>query len=390
MGNAGQPHSLHNNEFSSPPIVVGAGITGLLTCLELLEKGQRPALLIDAERFGAGDTSHAHCVIHGGYSYMRRPRVVAELSRAFKVWQQLISDFELPHETGVAYYFIRESDKDTFERRLKKLPPNTLLTPEEYSVGSSSRTYISPDTIAGGAVRTNEIVVNPSAVINILADYVDKQTVSHGRFYWSQSHGVQDLRPSASLVFNRRSSSCDLPRVPTSVLVLEGNLPELHGVFQNVGLPDDPRSFYGVNITSHPNGDAVTWIITSNWIIEGASDSLVSWLGQAFPNIAFDSVIRRSFECEYTNIARMDVGVKSDQYPQLCNRFVKIAGKVLRGYSPRFTLAPLVAQRACELLGLLPAQQLCSLGTLRQRIEKLSLQPLRPAENKWSEPLGLK
>ena len=106
-----------NHDFDC--IVVGGGITGLLTALRLTLRGLR-VIVVEKDRLGSGATIRNHGIIHSGALYaVSQPQLSSQCREALPAYRGMFPDARI--WTTSSWYFADGERLGLFERRWREL-----------------------------------------------------------------------------------------------------------------------------------------------------------------------------------------------------------------------------------------------------------------------------
>ncbi len=401
-----------------PSTVVGGGITGLFARFELCNKfGYNYVPLAEPEMIGCGDTRHAQCILHRGYSYTHANNVtiIRELDDAYRWWVGFLKMHDVPHAVGISHYFGRVGFRKQWYRSWKLCVDdnneNILEEPKDVDVDPAPWADLvrtgPGEFLEGGGFHVEEILVRPSHILKVLnksfggVDYIVKAETSDIQ----QSHNALGVRARSrvSAVGRRHyeeKSESEVPAKRLWNLVVAGELPQINAVFHGLRLQpiDDscgPKlTSTEVTVLSHQEGDRMIWLIQSHAFeaayraepsihrlrIQGVN-AVKQALCFAIKSVSFKDCKWGAYSAKLPSLESRTGALK--------DRNVHNVGRDYYGYSERLTLAPLVGQEIASRVWNASSQKtgFCQDSKGACSLKSRTSSQVKFAEDQWKEHL---
>ena len=352
-------------------LIVGGGIAGLWLLDEARRAGYR-ALLVESRALGSGQTIASQGILHGGFKHALGGRVspfVDALKDMPPVWRDCLSGKREPdlREVRLRAAFCLCWRTGSFVSTLGQLGARLALKVDLHRLAESER----PLPLAGcpgDVYRLDEHVIDPSSLINVLAERNRQQLIQIAAVRFDRSApgvitsvNICDPSQASSVILRPRQvvltagegnaglrEQCGLStdvmrRLPLSILMIRGHLPDLNG-FCLKG-----TKAQAVVTTQRVHAHEAVWQVASECIAAPYEDpaafqaEMLNELRDALPGFAWPTVRIGSYVANRAE-GPMVSGARSSDVQILAE------GNVITAWPTKLVLAPRLAERVLRIL----------------------------------------
>lgn len=351
--------------YAAEIAILGGGVSGLWL-LDLLRGAGRDALLFEREALGAGQTIASQGMVHGGVKYALGGAATPASETLAAMpgrWRDCLAGRCLPDLRELA---LASSDYCLFSdaslgSRLAAFFGSKLLRGriERLEPAAFPPALRHPD-FKGSVYRLADLVLDTAALLRLLGErnrdaiVMEAVSVKEGALVTAGGGRVEAARvllaagAGNEALIAQAGLRAKMQRRPLHQVAVTGKLPELHAHAVSATGGDKPR----VTITSHRQGDRVTWHLGGSLAEEGVARSEQAQveasrklLTELLPWIDLAGCRFSCFRVDRAEPCQEDGHFADAPY-------VRQEGKFLVCWPVKLSLAPALGDKVLALLGI--------------------------------------